>query len=61
MDRNNLPNLWIRFKYERLQDCYCLNCGIIGHNKKECKNPTAMACWNPREPKYSMGIGGGTG
>ncbi|XP_072076770.1 uncharacterized protein At4g02000-like [Arachis hypogaea] len=57
MDRNNLPNLWIEFKYERLQDCYCLNCGIIDHSKKECKNPTAMACWNPREPKYSIGLG----
>ncbi|RYR39747.1 hypothetical protein Ahy_A09g045333 [Arachis hypogaea] len=42
--------LWVDLKYERIQDSYCLNCGILGRNKKECKNSMATACWNPLKP-----------
>ncbi|RYR26624.1 hypothetical protein Ahy_B02g060896 [Arachis hypogaea] len=37
MERDALPPTWIHFKYERLQDAYCMNCGIISHGKRECK------------------------
>ncbi|RYR00403.1 hypothetical protein Ahy_B07g088525 [Arachis hypogaea] len=57
LDRENLPPLWIFFKYERLPDSYCFNCGILGHEKKTCKNPTAMACWDPTKKKYAPGLG----
>ncbi|RYQ92374.1 hypothetical protein Ahy_B09g098581 [Arachis hypogaea] len=45
--RENLPNVWVQFKYERLQDSYCMNCGIIGHSKKECNKEMVIASWNP--------------
>ncbi|RYR65359.1 hypothetical protein Ahy_A03g011294 [Arachis hypogaea] len=57
LDREKLPQLWVFFKYERLLDSYCFNCGILGHEKKTCKNPTVMACWDPTKKKYSPGLG----
>ncbi|QHO59168.1 kinesin KP1-like isoform [Arachis hypogaea] len=57
LNRDRLPKTWIQFKYERILESYCLNCGIIGHNKKECKIPTTMSIWNPNEPRYSAGLG----
>ncbi|RYQ79890.1 hypothetical protein Ahy_Scaffold1g106660 isoform C [Arachis hypogaea] len=57
LDREEIPPLWVFFKYERLPDSYCFNCGILGHEKKSCKNPTAMACWDPSKKKYSPGLG----
>ncbi|RYR70857.1 hypothetical protein Ahy_A02g005161 [Arachis hypogaea] len=55
--RESLPHMWVHFRYERLPDCYCFNCGIIGHEKKSCTNPTAMASWDPTKPRYSAGLG----
>ncbi|KAL4336762.1 hypothetical protein AHAS_Ahas12G0042600 [Arachis hypogaea] len=57
LNRSNLSRTWINFKYERIQDTYCLNCGIIEHVKKECKRPMTMACWHPEKPRYSAGVG----
>ncbi|RYQ98245.1 hypothetical protein Ahy_B08g094302 isoform A [Arachis hypogaea] len=57
MTREERPKTWIEFKYERLQDCYCLRCGIIGHGKKECKKEMAMANWDPLRPRYEPGLG----
>ncbi|QHO02050.1 uncharacterized protein DS421_13g420520 [Arachis hypogaea] len=57
LDRENLPPLWVFFKYERLPDSYCFNCGILGYEKKTCKNLTAMACWDPTKKKYAPGLG----
>ncbi|RYR37152.1 hypothetical protein Ahy_A09g042084 [Arachis hypogaea] len=42
LDREEMQPLWIFFKYESLLNSYCFNCGILGHEKKICKNPTAM-------------------
>ncbi|KAL4381873.1 hypothetical protein AHAS_Ahas04G0177000 [Arachis hypogaea] len=50
MKRDKLPNTRIEFKYERLQDAYCLNCGSVGLRKKECKNEMAMTNWDVSEP-----------
>ncbi|KAL4293876.1 hypothetical protein AHAS_Ahas18G0171900 [Arachis hypogaea] len=52
LEREELPPLWIFFKYERLPDSYYFNCGIIGHVKKICKNSTSMAYWDATK-KYS--------
>ncbi|RYQ85951.1 hypothetical protein Ahy_B10g105597 [Arachis hypogaea] len=53
LNRDNKSKTWISFKYERLQDCFCLKCGIIGHEKKNCSKPIAMACWDPSKPRYT--------
>ncbi|RYR51272.1 hypothetical protein Ahy_A06g026296 [Arachis hypogaea] len=54
--RNGWP--WsVDFKYERIQDSYCLNCGILGHTKKEYRNPMAMASWDHMKPRYGLGLG----
>ncbi|RYR37124.1 hypothetical protein Ahy_A09g042058 [Arachis hypogaea] len=55
--RENSLDLWVDLKYERIQDSYCLNCEILGHNKKECKNPMATACWDPLKLRYASGLG----
>ncbi|RYR54973.1 hypothetical protein Ahy_A06g030227 [Arachis hypogaea] len=57
LDREKMPPLWVFFKYERLPDSYYFNCGILGMKKKTCKNPTAMACWDPTKKKYSLRLG----
>ncbi|RYR17838.1 hypothetical protein Ahy_B03g062510 [Arachis hypogaea] len=61
LDREELPPLWVFFIYERLSDSYCFNCGILGHEKKTCKNPTAMASWDPTKKRYTPGLGAGNG
>ncbi|XP_072088060.1 uncharacterized protein [Arachis hypogaea] len=43
LERDDLPNAWIHFKYERIQDHYCLNCGRLGHRAMEGKNQKVMA------------------
>ncbi|RYQ79362.1 hypothetical protein Ahy_Scaffold6g108100 [Arachis hypogaea] len=52
LDREEMLPLWVFFKYERLPDSYCFNCGILGHEKKTCKNPT-----DPTKNKHSPGLG----
>ncbi|RYR10929.1 hypothetical protein Ahy_B05g079412 [Arachis hypogaea] len=46
LNRGNKSKSWISFQYERLQDNYCFKCGIIGHEKRNCDKPQAMACWD---------------
>ncbi|KAL4305301.1 hypothetical protein AHAS_Ahas16G0064600 [Arachis hypogaea] len=57
MSRDNLPDTRIHFKYERLQDAYCLNCGVLGHGRKECNKERVMTSWNWDMPKYTAGMG----
>ncbi|MED6149330.1 hypothetical protein PIB30_061322 [Stylosanthes scabra] len=57
MARQTLPKVWISFKYEQIQDTYCLRCDVIGHNKKVCSRPVAIANWNHQKPRYLPGLG----
>lgn len=50
--RSNLPNLWVNYRYERIQSL-CFKCGILGHDQNYCSKPTAMSQFYPEEPKYS--------
>lgn len=34
-ERENMPSLWIQFKYERISD-FCYNCGRLGHTNYGC-------------------------
>ncbi|RYQ81105.1 hypothetical protein Ahy_Scaffold1g107110 [Arachis hypogaea] len=52
MARENLPSIWVHFKYECLQDCYCMNYGVIRHSKKECnKEMIIKQGWEKNENK----------
>ncbi|RYR58629.1 hypothetical protein Ahy_A05g024490 [Arachis hypogaea] len=61
LDREELPPLWVFFRHERLPNNYYFKCGILGHEKKTCKNPIAMPCWDPTKKKYAPGLGSGHG
>ena len=37
LDRNPLPELWVRFKYERIAK-FCYKCSRLGHLKAKCIN-----------------------
>lgn len=53
--RRNQPNLWVVYKYERLQSL-CYKCGKIGHDQMSCKNQLARAIVDPNRPKYGLEI-----
>ncbi|KAL4299789.1 hypothetical protein AHAS_Ahas17G0136000 [Arachis hypogaea] len=57
LERDYLPNTWIHFKYEKLQDHYYLNCGRLGHGVKECKNQRVMARWDSNKLRFTKGLG----
>lgn len=54
--RKDFPDTWVWIHYEKLQD-YCYSCGMLGHNKKDCRKKMAMAPWNPDRPRYGPGLG----
>ncbi|MED6185125.1 hypothetical protein PIB30_054011 [Stylosanthes scabra] len=57
LNREKLPKVWVELKYERIHDCFCINCGIIGHNKKECRRSTVMSILFPNKPRFTPGLG----
>lgn len=50
--RSSLQNLWIVYRYERLQSI-CYKCGILGHDQNSCSKPTVMSPFDPTKPKFS--------
>ncbi|KAJ1384615.1 Zinc finger, CCHC-type [Sesbania bispinosa] len=54
--RNELPKMWIFFKYEKLQ-ALCFNCGVIGHEQRSCKENKVMSIFNPKLPRYGPATG----
>ncbi|XP_030970768.1 uncharacterized protein LOC115991172 [Quercus lobata] len=49
LDRNTQPNLWIRFKYERIVE-FCFKCGRLGHLKARCLWADAEVKSNSKDP-----------
>ncbi|RYR04844.1 hypothetical protein Ahy_B06g084640 isoform A [Arachis hypogaea] len=47
--RENFQDLWVDFKYERIQDSYCLNCEILESN--------GNCMLGPLKPRYGPGLG----
>ncbi|KAJ1395289.1 Zinc finger, CCHC-type [Sesbania bispinosa] len=54
--RKSLPKVWVMLRYERLQSL-CYQCGIIGHDKKSCRNNLVPFPLDPSMPKYSSKLG----
>lgn len=54
--RKEMPNTWAWIYYEKLQD-YCFKCGRLGHGRKDCDEPEAVALWNPSKPRYGPKLG----
>lgn len=53
--RQDLPKIWIIYKYERLQDI-CFNCGILGHEQRTCKISKVMSSYCSSIPKYDQNL-----
>ncbi|MED6202090.1 hypothetical protein PIB30_101856 [Stylosanthes scabra] len=49
--------VWTDFKIERIIDCYCYNCGRLGHAKKDCTFPLALSIKDNKSPRYGPGLG----
>ena len=47
---------WIKFKYERLQH-FCFNCGILGHEQKECSQPRIWSSDTLEYKRYNASLG----
>lgn len=54
--RKGMPNTWAWIYYEKLQD-FCYKCGRLGHGRKDCEEPEAVALWNPDRPRYGPKLG----
>lgn len=54
--RKEFPKVWVMLLYEKLQD-FCYNCGVIGHEQKECKEEKAMSLIKDDAPRYGPGLG----
>lgn len=52
--RKNMSKIWMQIKYEKLQDM-CFNCGIIGHEQRNCNVDKEMIWLNGKEiPRYGQ-------
>lgn len=49
--RKDLPNTWISFRFEKLQDL-CYKCGVFGHNQWSCSKERVMSGLDKDLPKY---------
>ncbi|KAI9123925.1 hypothetical protein K1719_005225 [Acacia pycnantha] len=47
--------IWISVRYEKLQ-CFCYNCGKIGHANKDCKSERMLYVDNKNESRYGPWI-----
>lgn len=54
--RENLPRVWVVFKYEKLQG-FCYNCGILGHEQMNCSRSKVMSVLCKEIPRYGPKLG----
>lgn len=48
--------MWIRVKYEKLQD-FCYKCGIVDHDFRDCEKERVMSLFSPENPMYGSWLG----
>ncbi|KAI9084512.1 hypothetical protein K1719_033500 [Acacia pycnantha] len=51
MPRPDGKEVWISIQYEKLQ-CFCYNCGRIGHDNRSCQSEKMMSIVNPEKPRF---------
>ncbi|KAK4282057.1 hypothetical protein QN277_013478 [Acacia crassicarpa] len=51
MPRPDGKKVWISIRYEKLQ-CFCYNCGRIGHDNWSCRQEKLLSIANPEEPRF---------
>ena len=56
VSRREKGNVWVLVKYEKLQDYY-YTCGVIGHDQRLCNKEKLLSIFNPKLPRYGLGLG----
>ncbi|KAJ0090230.1 hypothetical protein Patl1_13275 [Pistacia atlantica] len=56
MNRKELGNIWVFFKYEKLQN-FCYGCGKIDHKQKSCNEAKAVCPYDTTKSKYGAFLG----
>ncbi|KAI9098543.1 hypothetical protein K1719_025168 [Acacia pycnantha] len=51
LPRPDGKKVWLTIRYEKLQ-CFCYNCGKIGHDNRCCGSERLMSAINPTEPRF---------
>ncbi|KAI9082151.1 hypothetical protein K1719_035891 [Acacia pycnantha] len=55
LPRPDGKKVWLSVRYEKLQ-CFCYNCGKIGHDNRSCGSERLMSVVNPNEPCFGTWI-----
>ncbi|KAI9123509.1 hypothetical protein K1719_004809 [Acacia pycnantha] len=55
MPRPEGKKVWLSVRYEKLQ-CFCYNCGKVGHDNRGCGSERLLSVASPSEPRFGAWI-----